>query len=381
MENNFDEVDANPHNTNRVRISITRASFSEEEELGDGPEISRPRADSDSSIDEKEMEELMQKDERNENEQLQNGGGGTEEQNDGYMNGDGRKNSRTSEGDEISKAFENGVTVSEDGNSASERRESVEKNTEESSESRQGKNSEDPPEKSPAMEMIGDRVLIERDGKFELVDVSEIKAEYYDMLGISPDKTNNDVENTESEGTASETTDIRTENNVRDIEDEKPEPRFRPKTTSLHELHRRNEKKRTARTADRTRSQSAKIVRQRNDEYSHIRSEYAMTEQQLEIRRKCREAKLRRQKEEQEREREEQQRKKDDADRAFQVCVPLPCKTCSNIGFLLRLQGHLGILVFLFSSNPFFKVCIFIDTVKRYHPAVSHNFCVHCRPL
>ena len=356
MENNFDEVDANPHNTNRVRISITRASFSEEEELGDGPEISRPRADSDSSIDEKEMEELMQEDERNENEQLQNGGGGSEEQNDGYMNGDGRKNSRTSEGDEISKAFENGVTVSEDGNSASERRESVEKNTEESSESRQGKNSEDPPEKSPAMEMIGDRVLIERDGKFELVDVSEIKAEYYDMLGISPDKTNNDVENTESEGTASETTDIRTENNVRDIEDEKPEPRFRPKTTSLHELHRRNEKKRTARTADRTRSQSAKIVRQRNDEYSHIRSEYAMTEQQLEIRRKCREAKLRRQKEEQEREREEQQRKKDDADRAFQVCVPLPCKTCSNIGFLLRLQGHLGILVFLFSSNPFFEV-------------------------
>ena len=321
MENNFDEVDANPHNTNTVRISITRASFSEEEEEVDGPEKSRPRADSDSSIDEQEMEKLMQEDESNENEQLQNGGGGgSEEQDDGSMNGDVRKHSRTSEGDEISKAFENGVTVSEDGNSASERRESVEKSTEGLSESRQGKNNEDSPEKSPTMEMIGDRVLIERDGKFELVDVSEIKAEYYDMLGISTDKANNDVENTESEGTASETTETRNETNIRDIEEEKPEPRFRPKTTSLHELLRRNEKKRTARTADRTRSQSAKIVRQRNDEYSHIRSEYAMTEQQLEIRRKRRDAKLRRQKEEQEREREEQQRKKEDADRAFQVC-------------------------------------------------------------
>ena len=321
MENEFDEVDANPHNPNRVRISITRASFSEEEGEQEETGNSRPRADSDSSIDEKEMDKLMQEDDNNENEQLQNGeGGGSHEQNDSASNDIVVKDERTAEDEEVSKAFENGVTLNDDGDSASERPESVEKTNDESGElqSKDGEDSQESPEKSPAMEMIGDRVLIERDGKFELVDVSEIKAEYYDMLGISPDTQNNDAENTtESEGTASETT----ENNAKDIEDEKPEQRRRPKTTSVHELQRRNEKKKTARVADRTRSQSAKAARQRNDEYSHIRSEYAMTEQQLEIRRKCKEAKLRRQKEEQEREREEQQRKREDADRAFQVRI------------------------------------------------------------
>lgn len=332
MENDFDEVDANPHNPNRIRISVTRASFSEEEGEPEGQEIYRPRADSDSSIDEKEMEKLLQEDENNENEQLQNGGGGRLNGHNDSSSNDGVKDSRTSEDEEVRKAFENGVTVSED--SASERRESAEKSNDEASESQQRKNSEDSresPEKSPAMEMIGDRVLIERDGKFELVDVSEIKAEYYDMLGISHDgQANKDDQNNGSEGTDSETA----ENNGKDIEDEKPEPRTRPKTTSVHELHRRNEKKRTDARAsagvDRNRSQSAKAIRQRNDEYSYIRSPYAMTEQQLEIRRKCREAKLRRQKEEQEREREEQQRKKEDADRAFQVS--LNCLRCYVVG-------------------------------------------------
>lgn len=308
MENDFDEVDANPHNPNTVRISITRASFSDEESDREGTENFRPRADSDSSIDDKELEKMIQEDENNENEQLQNGG-----QNQGSLNGDAVKDSKTAEDEEVSRAFENGVTMSED--SPNELLESV-KNSDESSESQHGKNNEDSPGKSPAMEMIGDRVLIERDGKFELVDVSEIKAEYFDMLGISPEKTSHD---TESEGTASETT----ENNARDIEESKPEPKPRPKTTSVHELHRQNEKKRTAREINRTRSQSAKAVQRRNDEYSYIRSEYAMTEQQLEIRRKCKEAKLRRQKEEQEREREEKERKREDAERAFQVCVKL----------------------------------------------------------
>ena len=64
-----------------------------------------------------------------------------------------------------------------------------------------------------------------------------------------------------------------------------------------------------------------------------------MTEQQLEIRRKCREAKLRRQKEGQEREREEQQRKREDADRAFQVRLNL-C-LCSG-----RIFKHVPILAF-----------------------------------
>lgn len=316
MENDFHEGDVNPSNPSKVRISITRASFSEDESDDESAEKSRPRADSDSSIDEEEMERLMQEDEQNENEQLHNGGEKSNEHSNDPSSDDVGKDSRTAEDEEVSKAFENGVTINDEADgTASEQSESAGKVNDEGNESLQSNNKEDsvesPPPKSPAMEMIGDRVLIERDGKFELVDVSEIKAEYYDMLGITPENNDND-----NEGTNSETS----ENNAKEIEEEKPETRPRPKTTSLHELQRRNaEKKKTARGIDRTRSQSAKAVRQRNDEFAHIKSEYAMTAQQLEIRRKCKEAKLRRQKEEQEREREEEQRKREDADRAFQV--------------------------------------------------------------
>ena len=316
MENDVDEVDANPRNPSNVLISITRASFSEEEGEPSDPDFTRTRSDSDSSIDEKEMEKMMQEDDNNENEQLQNGVGGSDGQ---YGGSSYVKNSRTSEEDEVRKAFENGVTLSEDGesSSASERR-ATQGESSESPESRNMEDSQESPAKSPAMEMIGDRVLIERDGKFELVDVSEIKAEYYDMLGISTDTADSkEAEKTESEGTASDAT----ENISKDMVEEKSVPRARPKTTSVHELHRRNEKKRTTRSSERTRSQSAKAVRQKNDEYSHIKSPYALTEQQLEIRRKCMEAKRRREKEEEEREREEQQRRREDADRAFQVCV------------------------------------------------------------
>lgn len=315
MENDLYEDEVNPNNPSKVRISITRASFSEDEGDLESPEKSRPRADSDSSIDEQEMEKLMQEGDENENEQLHNG----EEKLNGHSgdpsSNDDDNNSRTVDDDEVTKAFENGVTISD---AADERSESAGKVGDEQNDSLQSNNKEDSsessPTKSPAMEMIGDRVLIERDGKFELVDVSEIKAEYYDMLGIAPE---NNGENATSEETGSETS----ESSVKEIAEDKPEKRPRPKTTSVHELHRRNEKKRTAKGVDRTRSQSAKALRQRSDEYAHIKSDYAMTEQQLEIRRKCKEAKLRRQKEEQEREREEQQRKREDADRAFQVSI------------------------------------------------------------
>lgn len=316
MENEFVEDDANPNNPNRVRISITRASFSEDDSDIESPEEStRPRADSDSSINEQEMERMMKEEEQNENEQL-NKGEKLEEHNDATSNNNVVKDS---EDEQVSKAFENGVTLQDEADEASsERSESVGKVNDEPDESAQISNKEDSsvssPAKSPTMEMIGDRVLIERDGKFELVDVSEIKAEYYELLGITPEA--NGVNNG-SEGKSSEAT----ENDGEEIPEEKPASRPRPKTTSVQEQHRRNEKKRNTRSVDRTRSQSAKAIRQRNDDYAHIRSEYAMTEQQLEIRRKCREAKLRRQKEEEEREREEQQRKKEDAERAFQVRV------------------------------------------------------------
>ena len=314
MENEFVEDDANPNNPSRVRISITRASFSEDDSDIESPEEStRPRADSDSSINEQEMERMMKEEEQNE--QL-NKGEKLEEHNDATSNNNVVKDS---EDEQVSKAFENGVTLQDEADEASsERSESVGKVNDEPDESAQISNKEDSsvssPAKSPTMEMIGDRVLIERDGKFELVDVSEIKAEYYELLGITPEA--NGVNNG-SEGKSSEAT----ENDGEEIPEEKPASRPRPKTTSVQEQHRRNEKKRNTRSVDRTRSQSAKAIRQRNDDYAHIRSEYAMTEQQLEIRRKCREAKLRRQKEEEEREREEQQRKKEDAERAFQVRV------------------------------------------------------------
>lgn len=297
MEKNFNEDYVNPQNPSTVRISITQASFSEEDEDDEKPPA---RSDSDSSIDEKEMEKLIQENDRNENEQLQNGGVESSR-----LHGD----IRTAEDDEVSKAFENGVSLRE----SPESRVSVDGSVE-SNESHNGINGDSSPVKSPAMEMIGDRVLIERDGKFELVDVSEIKAEYYDMLGLSTE-TNGHSENITSEDTPNELL----ENNIEYRKDEKPETKPRPKTTSLHDLHRRREQKRTSRDLNRTRSQSAKAVRKQNDEYSYVKSVYAMTEQQLEIRRKCREAKLRRQKEGQERERQEQQRKREDADRAFQV--------------------------------------------------------------
>ena len=315
MEKDFIEDDVNPKNPSRVRIAITQASFSED----DDEEKPRVRSDSDSSIDEKEMEKLMQDNGSNENEQLQNGRVESSRE-----HGD----IRTAEDDEVSKAFENGVSLRE----SSENRVSVDDSVE-SNDSHNGINGDSLPVKSPAMEVIGDRVLIERDGKFELVDVTEIKAEYYDMLGLSAE-TNGHSENT-SEETSSELL----EDNVEYRKDEKPETKPRPKTTSLHDFHRRKEQKRTNRDLNRARTQSAKALRKQNDEYSYVKSVYAMTEQQLEIRRKCREAKLRRQKEGQEREREEQQRKREDADRAFQVRLIL-C-LCSG-----RIFKHVPILAF-----------------------------------
>lgn len=317
MEKDFIEDDVNPQNPSRVRIAITQASFSEEDDEEEKPRV---RSDSDSSIDEKEMEKLMQENGSNENEQLQNGHVELSREH-GDM--------RTAEDDEVSKAFENGVSLRE----SSESRVSVD-DSGESNDSHNGINGDSLPVKSPVMEVIGDRVLIERDGKFELVDVAEIKAEYYDMLGLSTE-TNGHSENTVSEEKPNELL----EDNVEYRKDEKPETKPRPKTTSLHDFHRRKEQKRTNRDVNRARTQSAKAVRKQNDEYSYIKSVYAMTEQQLEIRRKCREAKLRRQKEGQEREREEQQRKREEADRAFQVRLNL----CLCRG---RIFKHVPILAF-----------------------------------
>lgn len=78
------------------------------------------------------------------------------------------------------------------------------------------------------MEMIGDCVFIECDGKFEFVDVSEIKVEYFDMLGIL------DINNyIFSEGMVSDLI----ENNVKNIEEEKFEKKFRLKIILVDDFY------------------------------------------------------------------------------------------------------------------------------------------------
>lgn len=160
--------------------------------------------------------------------------------------------------------------------------------------------------KGPTLEMVGDRVLIERDGKFELVDASEIKAEYFEMLGLEKGKLDNDSSERKSE--YSETSEDKSLTSLR--EDTSV---LRPKTSGMGRTSPTSFRKKSP-----TRSYSAKPPR-RNEEYSYIKSRYAMTEQQLEIKRKREEAIARRKKEEEERAMEEHRRKREDAERAFEV--------------------------------------------------------------
>ena len=306
MEDEGDQVDANPR-LSGVRISITRASTSDDEGDRELPEKDLPRADSGRSMDDDEVEKTTKGDEEVRTEQLRNRRDASEDNNYGSSNGNLEGESTTAEDEEVSKAFENGVTMKEEAGVLNESNES------QPSKDFQSNDGEGSPAKSPAMEMIGDRVLIERDGKFELVDVNEIKAEYFDMLGISLEKSNS--ESTENEASASETGEV----NGNEIKEEKPEIRPRPKTTSVQELHRKTERQKSSRRVDKNRSQSAQVTRRKNDEYAYVKSIYAMTEQQLEIKRKREEAIARRRKEEEQREREEKRRKREDAERAFQV--------------------------------------------------------------
>lgn len=266
-----------------VRISITRASLSEDE--GDfGKSTSLQRGDEDNpSSDEEEVEKILREEE--EKEQLVEG----EEEPTNSTTGKNNSSSAstTAEEEGVSRAFENSVSISEDGTSGE--KEDINETLRQSSQ----------------IEVVGDRVLIERDGKFELVDVNEIKAEYFEMLGISPEKSEPTSE--PSDNTSVEVSEC--------DKDKSPERKTRPKTTSLHELLRRNEIKATP---AKNRSKSAK-TRSRKDEFAHLKSPYGMTEQQIEIKRKREEAIARRKKEEEERRREEARRKREDAERAFQV--------------------------------------------------------------
>lgn len=177
-------------------------------------------------------------------------------------------------GEELCQDFENNVSLNEE-KPSQEEKEEAEQN----------------------YEIVGDRVLVERDGKFELVDANEIKAEYFEMLGI---KSEGNVEGSEGKDKI-------------DISSTEEPIKARPKTTpgrgNRSTVHQRSK-----------RAQSSWGERYKNSEYSKIRSPYGLSEKQLEIKRKREEAIARRKKEEEERSREEEKRKREDAERAFQVC-------------------------------------------------------------
>ena len=152
-------------------------------------------------------------------------------------------------------------------------------------------------------EIVGDRVLVEKDGKFELVDANEIKAEYFEMLGIKPEGS---VEGSQS----SQNGDIKEKS-----DSSEPIVRQRPKTTPAFGSRGKDGKNTIQAPGKRVQSSWG----YRNSEYSKIKSPYGLTERQLEIKRKREEAIVRRKKEEADRQKEEEKRKREDAEQAFQV--------------------------------------------------------------
>ncbi|XP_028418103.1 coiled-coil domain-containing protein 181-like [Dendronephthya gigantea] len=149
-------------------------------------------------------------------------------------------------------------------------------------------------------EIVGDRVLVEKDGKFELVDANEIKAEYFEMLGIK------------HEASSSSSTEVAAE---KSDDSERPVVRERPKTTPA--FGSRGKDGQGEPHVRKKRVQSSWGYR--NSEYAKIKSPYGLSEKQLEMKRKREEAIARRKKEEAERQKEEENRKREDAERAFQA--------------------------------------------------------------
>lgn len=156
-----------------------------------------------------------------------------------------------------------------------------------------------------AYEIVGDRVLVEKDGKFELVDANEIKAEYFEMLGIKAEENGGDLSKEKADSSPKEQEEALS-----------TKPQQRPNTTPAGG----NRKKTTQQRS--TRAQSSWGERCRNNEYSNIRSPYGLSEKQLEMKKRREEAIARRRKEEEERNHEEERRKREEAESAFQVIEP-----------------------------------------------------------
>ncbi|XP_065056886.1 coiled-coil domain-containing protein 181-like [Rhopilema esculentum] len=159
-------------------------------------------------------------------------------------------------------------------------------------------------------DIVGDRILIERDGKFELVDASEVKAEYFQMMGIEEDLGK---ESSPEEKPPLESAKSMKEDSTKNNPSNRTSPR--PKTSPL--------KAGSSKVPQKSRAKSS-YARERNyDEYSHIKSRYAMTDHQLEMKRRREEAIARRKKEEDERLQEENNRKRDEAEKAFQAWLKI----------------------------------------------------------
>ena len=285
-----EEKDDFSESASGVKISITRASWSgDEEESGNREQSATHEDEIDNMLNEEEEKEQLAEEREDSSRSGASGGDDGPEASTNAENGE--------EG--VSQAFERSVSISES-------------NREDASEDRDDKS--EALASSPQVEVVGDRVLIERDGKFELVDVKEIKAEYFEMLGLSvDDKLKTSVEEEPpsevNDSVSSETSETRNKST---------DKKTRPKTTTLDELLRRNQKNETP---QKSRSKSAKTRSSfsRRDDFAHIKSPYGMTEQQIEIKKKREEAIARRKREEDERRREEIRRQREDAERAFEV--------------------------------------------------------------
>lgn len=156
-------------------------------------------------------------------------------------------------------------------------------------------------------DIVGDRVLVEKDGKFELVDIAEVKAEYFLMKGIDP----NFHASKEKDEKPAEEQNMKNEEKKRSNEESKGAHSPRPKTSPI--------RGNSNRIVSNNRVASAIVTRKHNDEYSYLKSKYGMTEHQLEMKKRREEAIAKRKKEEEEREMEEMERKREEAEKAFQV--------------------------------------------------------------
>lgn len=268
MESEVDDLGLDV--TSPVSISITRPSASEDEEEQETDERIQSHSDT------MDLEDSVM-----------------EEDHDSGKRQSDELEKKNEENDSVTDASQNGVTLDDsDGKSQSG--------------------------KAPTLEMVGDRVLIERDGKFELVDASEIKAEYFEMLGLEKGQEEVDSSVRKSENNSEISDDKSFSDETNTVQ--------RPKTSGFDRTSPTSSKKKSPVSS---RSHSAKPLR-RNEEFSYIKSRYAMTEQQLQIKKKREEAIARRKKEEEERALEEHKRKREDAERAFEVGCKLNAKTFSR---------------------------------------------------